>query len=66
MRACQLGKGRNCREGRGDKQGDWRIFEQSETILAVTRNPCRSGLARDGVGEPTTAIAGKPAPTGSA
>ena len=31
MSACQLGKGRNCREGVAHKQGNWRIFEQSET-----------------------------------
>ncbi len=30
MSACQLGKGRNCREGVPHTQGNWRIFEQPE------------------------------------
>ena len=34
MRTCQLGKGRNCREGGTHKQGDWRLFEQPETVYA--------------------------------
>ncbi|MNH09613.1 hypothetical protein D3C71_2058610 [compost metagenome] len=37
MRTCQLGKGRNCREGEPHKQGNWRIFEQSETLYPCTR-----------------------------
>lgn len=36
MSACQLGKGRNCREGVAHKQGDWRLFEQPETYFACT------------------------------
>ncbi len=36
MCACQLGKGRNCREGGAYKQGDWRIFEQPEKIQNVS------------------------------
>ena len=34
MSACQLGKGRNCREGKTDKQGDWRLFEQPENSFS--------------------------------
>ncbi len=36
MSACQLGKGRNCREGVAHKQGNWRIFEQPETYSQAT------------------------------
>ncbi|EJN30131.1 hypothetical protein PMI38_05355, partial [Pseudomonas sp. GM84] len=48
MRACQLGKGRNCREGRTHKQGDWRIFEQPETLYGcsgpIAGKPAPTGL----------------------
>jgi len=36
MSACQLGKGRNCREGEAYKQGDWWIFEQPEALYSCT------------------------------
>jgi len=36
MSACQLGKGRNCREGVAHKQGNWRIFEQPDTYSQAT------------------------------
>jgi len=38
MSACQLGKGRNCREGVAHKQGNWRIFEQPDTYSQATRH----------------------------
>jgi len=50
MCACQLGKGRNCREGGAHKQGNWRIFEQPEThyrLPALSRvNPLPQVLHR--------------------
>ncbi|QKL04076.1 hypothetical protein GEV39_23125 [Pseudomonas sp. NY5710] len=49
MSACQLGKGRNCREGVAHKQGNWRIFEQPETYSHGVKAP----------------FAGNPAPTGN-
>ena len=51
MSACQLGKGRNCREGKTDKQGDWRLFEQPETYFACT-NPSRGKPAPTGQLQP--------------
>jgi hypothetical protein len=42
MSACQLGKGRNCREGVAHKQGNWRIFEQPETYSHGVKPPSRA------------------------